>query len=261
MKGERSVGFAAIAVNLLACCVGVFFMYQQAYIYAVSVLPVFLVDLCLAKHNRNDIFVNIFKLFLICQGIGIWYMNSAHFFDAPANKIQQEALLFQKQFDWQNTTTMLRGIGQRTFDSLVDNLAVHQPVHEALGHSKYDGRLFPVQVVPPSHFKINAQSRDLLNATFGDLPGVNFPDLRYHSKADVQEQFPTIFAELPRNGFDGRFKNPCWQQKQQHARTDEQQQDTEDDKLVCLPYAYILGQPKSGTSDLFERLKGHGDIM
>jgi hypothetical protein len=30
--------------------------------------------------------------------------------------------------------------------------------------------------------------------------------------------------------------------------------------LACLPYAYILGQPKCGTTDLFDRLRRHPDI-
>ena len=30
--------------------------------------------------------------------------------------------------------------------------------------------------------------------------------------------------------------------------------------LACLPYAYVLGQPKSGTSDLYERLRLHKNI-
>lgn len=259
-----------MTVSIVACGCAVFFIYQQAYVYAISVLPVFLIDLCVSKHNRNDLFVNIFKLFLLCQGVGLWYMNSTHLFDSSAARIQQEALLFNKQFDWQNmqntTTTLLRGIGQRTFDTLVDNLAPSQPVRGSIGHTQYEGRLFPVQVVPASHFRIHSQSVDLLNATFGELPGVNFPDLRYHSKAEVQAQFPVIFSELPRRGFDSRFKNPCWKlsPSQQVDEIQEQEQEQEqdaEDKLVCLPYAYILGQPKSGTSDLFERMKGHGDIM
>ena len=31
--------------------------------------------------------------------------------------------------------------------------------------------------------------------------------------------------------------------------------------LACLPYAYVLGQPKCGTSDLFERLKRHPGLL
>ena len=38
-------------------------------------------------------------------------------------------------------------------------------------------------------------------------------------------------------------------------------QDEDNKVLACLPYAYVLGQPKAGSSDLFERLRRHPSIV
>lgn len=82
------------------------------------------------------------------------------------------------------------------------------------------------------------------------LLDVDFPDLRPRSPQEVRARHPVIFGELPVHGFDAQFSpNPCWYAPQAG------------DSLQCLPYAYILGQPKSGTSDLFERLRRHQSIV
>ncbi|KAL7640341.1 UNVERIFIED_CONTAM: hypothetical protein RMT77_008605 [Armadillidium vulgare] len=45
------------------------------------------------------------------------------------------------------------------------------------------------------------------------------------------------------------LKNPCWYDKSSKK------------SLKCLPYFFILGQPKSGTTDLYKRLVYHPDII
>jgi len=47
------------------------------------------------------------------------------------------------------------------------------------------------------------------------------------------------------------LKNPCWYEND----------DDESKHVECLPYAYILGQPKCGTSNLYEHLKKHPEII
>ncbi|KAH3730987.1 hypothetical protein DPMN_056990, partial [Dreissena polymorpha] len=51
--------------------------------------------------------------------------------------------------------------------------------------------------------------------------------------------------KLPQIKFDPKFKNPCWHDKK---------------KLVCLPYMFIIGVKKCGTSDLFFRTAMHPDF-
>ncbi|XP_053381675.1 uncharacterized protein LOC123559699 [Mercenaria mercenaria] len=46
--------------------------------------------------------------------------------------------------------------------------------------------------------------------------------------------------------FDPNFKNPCW---------------FENDQFQCLPYVYVIGVKKSGTTDLFHRMSLHPDFV
>lgn len=46
--------------------------------------------------------------------------------------------------------------------------------------------------------------------------------------------------------FVKRFKNPCWY---------------EDKRLLCLPYIYLVGVAKCGTTDLFKRITLHPDFV
>lgn len=85
----------------------------------------------------------------------------------------------------------------------------------------------------------------------GSVVEVDFPDLFFRPTETIQTLLPTIFKELPRSGFHSDFRNPCWYSNQ----------DGTESRLVCLPAAYILGQPKAGTSDLYERLKAHAKVM
>lgn len=244
---RKSYGGAfSVAVKVVALLLAAFFLYLGEYSYAVFALPVFLLDLCLSEHYRHAAVVSVFKLFLVAQGLGLWYLNSQRFFDLPASEIQR-SLAFHKQFDWQNATTALLDLSQRTISSL--SAAQIVVVSQRNMHAS---TTYPVKIVPAISGAWNEHSKALLNSTFGLLPDTDFPDLLYYSKHEIQSRFPRIFKELPKGGFNDKFKNPCWQHEDEGE---------EPGALACLPYAYVLGQPKSGTSDLYERLKGHGDVM
>lgn len=118
-----------------------------------------------------------------------------------------------------------------------------------------------------SSTEVHSRSISLLAKVFGDLPTSDFADLKYRAGEEVRYQLERVFAELPPEGFLNTFKNPCWKYKMEMneniPRTLEDLftgEGEEQTSLACLPYAYILGQPKCGTSDLFERLKVHPDI-
>ena len=115
---------------------------------------------------------------------------------------------------------------------------------------------------------IHVKSIRLLTEIFGDLPTSDFSDLKYRDAVEVKHQMSRVFSEIPATGFLSEFKNPCWKyritQNPGIPRSLEDIYESNGDEqkisLACLPYAYILGQPKCGTSDLFERLKKHPDI-
>ncbi|XP_071815925.1 carbohydrate sulfotransferase 15-like [Apostichopus japonicus] len=57
---------------------------------------------------------------------------------------------------------------------------------------------------------------------------------------------PKIFNEVPDN-FLEQYENPCWRHKGSH--------------VYCLPYFYVIGMPKCGSSDLFDKLTSHPQII
>ncbi|XP_058487824.1 carbohydrate sulfotransferase 15-like isoform X2 [Solea solea] len=80
-------------------------------------------------------------------------------------------------------------------------------------------------------------------------------------EAEIIEAEPELFSVIPHQ-FLPNLLNPCWYEesfenvKSQHRIKFHQQ----GDKLFhlrCLPYVYIIGQPKCGTTDLFNRLQMH----
>jgi hypothetical protein len=110
---------------------------------------------------------------------------------------------------------------------------------------------------------VHDKSIALLTATFGKLPISDFPDLKYRSTEEVHIHLKGIFEDLP-DTFLEEYKNPCWRypasNNPQPSAALLDLNEKGDMAVACLPYAYILGQPKCGTSDLFERLKRHPDI-
>ncbi|CAM9315102.1 unnamed protein product, partial [Ectocarpus fasciculatus] len=96
------------------------------------------------------------------------------------------------------------------------------------------------------------------------------PDLKYRTPEEVRRKHAKVFAALPARGFEPGIRNPCWfhnesmEQKANargHGRRPTHPRAEGDKVLSCLPYVYLLGQPKSGTSDLYERLVAHPDVV
>ena len=115
--------------------------------------------------------------------------------------------------------------------------------------------------------EINNASVSLLSKIFGYLPPSDFTELRYRDSKEIRTHLSQVFDELPSSGFLHGFKNPCWKYSaalnpKLPATLNDLYPDEREEpvSLACLPYAYVLGQPKCGTSDLFERLKRHPDI-
>ena len=129
-------------------------------------------------------------------------------------------------------------------ESEVENLYV-------LTHNSYDK--FAQNNVNVVHTAIDVASipyypynDQLLTNIFGHLPPYEHWDLKYRSREVITSQLRTIFSELPQDGkFSSEYRNPCWDCNE---------------RLCCLPYVYILGQPKCGTTDLFIRIVSHPSV-
>ena len=107
--------------------------------------------------------------------------------------------------------------------------------------------------VPPSR-----QSQDLIRSALGEcpLPAAGHPDFDHWDSAAIQARYSRIFEELPtHSGFRSDYKNPCWDA---HREGDDFRVGRGD--TVCLPYAYLLGMPKCGTSNLWTRIVQHESV-
>ncbi|XP_041803821.1 carbohydrate sulfotransferase 15-like [Chelmon rostratus] len=101
---------------------------------------------------------------------------------------------------------------------------------------------------------------------------------------DVIEMDPHLFSVIPRHFLPG-VKSPCWYEEiSSESSTDPyrhsfychgsrcnnikdklpeylQHRDGKLFRLRCLPYFYIVGQPKCGTTDLYSRLRRHPQVQ
>jgi ankyrin repeat protein len=110
------------------------------------------------------------------------------------------------------------------------------------------------------------ESKKLLEYLLGYVPEIDFPDLFNRPADTIRSSLPRLFQELPETGFLEEYKNPCWYRPAEQGQEEEKEeghhhQQQHERELVCLPFAYLLGQPKAGTSDLFERVKAHPKVI
>ncbi|XP_035686733.1 carbohydrate sulfotransferase 15-like [Branchiostoma floridae] len=79
-------------------------------------------------------------------------------------------------------------------------------------------------------------------------------------------RWAAIFSALPKE-FLPDYKNPCWFEKVQGTDVDSRWREGRSDngtgqfRLRCLPYFYIIGMPKCGTTDLYYRINQHPDVV
>eukprot|EP01031_Cornospumella_fuschlensis_P040431 gene40431-49273_t len=122
---------------------------------------------------------------------------------------------------------------------------------------------YPVKLLSVNRSRSNPSMRHVLQELLGSSLEVDFPDLAYWDDEELRARYPTMFRELPAQ-FDSRFRNPCWQDEQDNSNSNNNNNNINNangNRLRCLPLAYLLGQPKCGTSDLFVRLAAHHLII
>jgi len=125
-------------------------------------------------------------------------------------------------------------------------------------------------------------SSTVIHSAFGELPNTTFPDLIPRSRQQVRASLAGIFSAIPAGGFSDQYLNPCWEEDSDGKSRDiklkydlkkelkkasihNQGPGTREGEGTahsphCLPAFYLLGQPKSGTTDLYSRLTRHHDI-
>ncbi len=97
----------------------------------------------------------------------------------------------------------------------------------------------------------SASLKDIVTSVFGKelMPLDHSPDFIVRSPSYIRNRYTKLFTELDSIKYRDDLKNPCWNV------------DNDENRVACLPYAYILGQPKCGTSDLYERVKRHPNVV
>ncbi|XP_054655425.1 carbohydrate sulfotransferase 15-like [Dunckerocampus dactyliophorus] len=117
---------------------------------------------------------------------------------------------------------------------------------------------------------------------------LEYPSRKLPDQKDIIGTDPHLFSVIPRHFLPG-IKSPCWyeefvggtsidpyasnlfvvrsmnfkgvcDQLTSNFRQSLRQQDGKLFRLRCLPYFYIVGQPKCGTTDLFRRLLLHPEL-
>lgn len=226
-------GVIRLIAKIVGLVLALYFIYMQLWVGLIILVPILLIG-PLATRLKSDMVATLLIAFIVCQGLAIWYLSSHDIFHTQVVKPTNQNIDLIKHD--------VGGIDSR------DVVAVETPVIETKTELKRkDIRKTQVFSTTLSTAAINEASDGLITQVVGKMFHVDFPDLKYRNRDEIKSAHPIVFEELP-PAFESQFKNPCW-------HTDG------GSKFVCLPYAYILGQPKCGTSDLFERMKNHDKIV
>eukprot|EP00057_Strongylocentrotus_purpuratus_P034699 XP_796225.3 PREDICTED: carbohydrate sulfotransferase 15 [Strongylocentrotus purpuratus] len=79
------------------------------------------------------------------------------------------------------------------------------------------------------------------------LPAWSYERRRDSAETSLKQLAPELFNALP-EPFSSKMKNPCWNIVKKKPRQ-------------CLPYFYLIGMPKCGTTDLWNKLIRHPYIV
>ena len=225
-------------------------------------LSALFVDLFLKLSKMEKIKTGV-KLILFVQGVALWFLF------VSTNSTRSDQIVEVKDIRLARTRSIPRKWSPK------------DDPHRKEEYAKVADRHKTQQRRRTSRIR-SSSSENVIKRVFGELPEVDFPDLKYRDPAEVRSYLEKVFNELPHGGFSSDYRNPCWMYPAQlnaHLpgtlrelfKVEQGAEDGEEGAVVasdgggsqalaCLPYAYVLGQPKCGTSDLFERLKRHPDI-
>ncbi|XP_071476475.1 carbohydrate sulfotransferase 15-like [Diadema antillarum] len=164
-----------------------------------------------------------------------------------------------------------RDIGQNTSENLQKSLSINHKESSAGDKNESSGRektqpatktasakndVDPVvhEGKPPSTQQGKKKNASIASEKVGKLTGkenasVSLGKLQVkwdNVPPEVIQMAPEVFAKVPRQ-FLPEFKNPCWYRGSS--------------ELVCLPYFYMIGMPKCGTTDVWDKLIAHPDVV
>jgi len=266
-------------------CLCSFYLLYRGSLTGLLLLPLILIELLIRHYVRKPLTVLVVTLFIVqmCVFWGVlksdfWQQNHSN--DVWLNDISNRVKLYDPSDV--DIGGFVESIGLKRFAtnnsvfSIVNSNRVTSPVR--LTHLPA-----ALKILNSTHLNEVIENRDervltlaLIREILDDLPNSSYPDLKYRTPAEVRQVLSGIFSELPSDGWEAGLKNPCWRSKERiHSRGSDQKSmrggrgDNEQEKeheqgenniLHCLPYVYILGQPKCGSSDLYTRVSRHPDV-
>ena len=247
-----------------------------SYVFSLSGLiyiffsPIFIVVVCTSLNNLLDLVINyskrlkvdtvgrLFKLFILLQILFV--LSVVYFFSIKSNSDLPilDSRIHKNQF----IKNIIKGTDKKS-DLLKNKVTLIAKV------DPQSASIYPVRVT----FKTNVVSKhmqkssiDLIKkifpSNFVDL-SFDFPDLKFRLKEEIVTKYPIVFSELPKNSlgevsYDSKYKNPCWIYALKLNPSNpwvNGMQGMDNKGLACLPYAYVLGQPKCGTSGIFDHFQ------
>eukprot|EP00601_Ochromonadales_sp_CCMP2298_P032830 CAMPEP_0173373850 /NCGR_PEP_ID=MMETSP1144-20121109/28732_1 /TAXON_ID=483371 /ORGANISM="non described non described, Strain CCMP2298" /LENGTH=193 /DNA_ID=CAMNT_0014326081 /DNA_START=53 /DNA_END=630 /DNA_ORIENTATION=- len=184
MGWDRSV-LVASGVNVVAGVIVVCLLATGHWQLTLCFLPVFLIDLCVSA-RKHGMLVGVFKAFLLCQSLALWYLNAYNVFQAVGDI--RDAPVMQNTDTHPHTRTHMRPSALRGDPDSPMGFG-------GLGELDiFKGQLFPVKVTHPAlrlwgsdqggdlgqkeGMEQVKASRALLKRILGPLPESDFPDLK-----------------------------------------------------------------------------------
>ena len=195
----------------------------------IIIIPATLIDYAMRTMRKDNISMIIKSILLFQSVLIIVCMTHSNMWNA----MKQDDIF----------TKTKNNVGK--FDEVRDNL----PDFDISSHVQAPDISHKVMV--HREYSDSVPSKDIIKSVFGkELMLVDYsPDLTIRSPTYIRNRYSKLFMELDSIKYRDDMKNPCWNV------------DNNENQVACLPYAYILGQPKCGTSDLYERLKRHPNVV
>ena len=238
---------------------------------AVLLIPSLLSDLFFTRVTRSWAIL-IIKFVLLFQGLGCWIMFKRYGVELP---MQSSRLVSELQ--------KIHGRLQYHYsvDPQLQNDLKEDAGFSAEKHAYNDDKTVPSPLEYPMQAYVPNSSYSLILSSLGDIGISTDPDIKYRTPKEVRNSLLRVFQELPPEGFDPRYRSPCWLYSPDvRNKYGKEFNSVKEDlfspqeihigrpfvldngkMLSCLPLVYILGQPKCGTSDLYNRIARHSDIQ
>lgn len=281
MKWTLILSYCLRVSLLFSACVLVTF---DSWVIALAILPVLVLDFLVHRTSTRKVMMGLFVVLLVVQTLvlgilGIKFMlfeDEESFFleSLKSPDTGHDSISFVEQMKSSytdissgNIASGVHSLRDSASRAIVDRAkSAHHSlvaVDKTLGQYLHVTDLINLfgdkgaAIASGEEIWSEQNSSTVIRAAFGELPDSTFTDLRRRSATEVRSNLAGLFSTLPATGFSDKYLNPCWETP---ALTSAEGSKDGGSGLHCMPGIHLLGQPKSGTTDLYSRLSRHHDI-